>query len=109
MSFRLNVTNQARDDITRNAGWWAEHHSLDEALKWYDAIYEQLDELLLLPDSHGLAVENDAFPYEIREKLVGGKKRTYRAIFTIDGSEVRVLTVRRGLQRAVTPDDLQVP
>ncbi|QDS90833.1 hypothetical protein EC9_50510 [Rosistilla ulvae] len=105
MSFRLNVTNRARDDITRNASWWAENHSLDEALTWYDSVYDQLNELLAFPESHGLAAENDAFPYELREKLVGGKKRTYRAIFTIEGAEIRVLTIRRAAQRAITPDD----
>ena len=81
-------------------------HSLHEALKWYDSVYEQLNELLAFPESHGLAAENNSFPYELREKLVGGKKRTYRAIFTIAGSEVRVLTVRRAAQRAITPDDI---
>ena len=74
MSFWLNVTNQARDDITRNAAWWAETHSLDEALKWYDSVYEQLNELLPFPESHALSPENDSFPYELREMLVGGKK-----------------------------------
>lgn len=106
MSFWLNVTNQSRDDITRNAGWWADNHSLDEALKWYDSVYDQLNELPPFPESHGLATENDSFPYELREKPVGGKKRTYRAIFTIVGTEVQVLTVRRAAQRAITPDDV---
>ncbi|MFC1758465.1 type II toxin-antitoxin system RelE/ParE family toxin [Planctomycetota bacterium] len=106
MSFWLIVTNQARDSITRNASWWAENHSLDEALKWYDSVYEQLNELLAFPESHGLAAENESFPYELREKLVGGKTRTYRAIFTIVDTEVRVLTVRRAAQRAITPDDV---
>jgi len=106
MSYWLNVTNQARDDITSNAAWWAETHSINEALKWYDSVYEQLNELLAFPESHGFAAENDSFPYELREKLVGGKKRTYRAIFTIAGSEVRVITVRRAAQRAITPDDI---
>ena len=105
MSFWLNVTNQARDDITRNAAWWAETHSLEEALKWYDSVYEQMNELLAFLESHSLAAENDSFPYAMREMLVGGKKRTYRAILTIAGSEVRVLTVRRAAQRAITPDD----
>ena len=105
MSSWLYVTNQARDEITRNAAWWAEKHSTDEALKWYDSVYQQLDELLPFPESHGLAVENDSFPYELREKLVGGKKRTYRAIFTIVGSEIRVLTRLRPKQvlNAETP------
>jgi plasmid stabilization system protein ParE len=102
----LNVTNQARDDITRNAAWWAERHSLEQALKWYDAVYEQLDTLLAFPESHSFAVENDAFQNEIREMLVGGKNRTYRAVFTIRESEVRVLTVRRASQGALAPDEL---
>lgn len=90
MTFWLNVTNQARDDITRNAAWWAENHSLNEALnealKWYDAVYGQLNELLAFPDSHSLASENAAFPFELKGKLVGGRKRTYRAVFTIVGA-----------------------
>lgn len=106
MTFSLNVTNQARDDITRNAAWWAENHSLDEALKWYDSVYEQMNELLANPEGQGFAAENDSFPYDLREKLVGGKKRTYRAVFTVVGTEVRVLTVRRAAQRAITPDDI---
>lgn len=82
MSFWLNVTAKARDDITRNAAWWAEHHSLDVALRWYDEIYKQLDTLLTFPERHAVAPENDEFEYEIREKPVGvGSHPTYRAIF----------------------------
>ena len=106
MTYWLNVTNQARDDLARNANWWAENHSLEEALKWYDSVYEQLNELLLIPASHGFAAENDSFSYELREKLVGGKRRSYRAVFTIVETEVRILTVRRAEQRAINPDDL---
>lgn len=107
MTYRLNITTNARDDITRNAAWWAEHHSLDQALQWYDLVYEQLGELLEFPESYGLSVENGDFPYELREKLVGlGRRRTYRAIFTIAGSEIRVLAVRRAAQDTFTPDDL---
>ena len=106
MTFDLQITQQAQEDITRNAAWWAENHSLEEALAWYDAVYEQLDSLTQFPESHALAREDSLFDYEIRELLVGGKRRTYRAIFTVVKTEVRVLTVRRGAQRAVTPDDV---
>lgn len=107
MKFRLNITTRARDDITRNAAWWAEHHSLDEALHWYDTIYQQLDTLLELPESHGLSAENDDFRTELRDKLVGlGARKTYRAIFTIVGSEVRVLAVRSTFEDTFTQDDV---
>ncbi len=103
MSFRLKVTTTARDDITRNASWWAEHHSLEEALQWHDTVYEQLHEILTAPESYSLSAENDDFEYELRDKPVGlGCRKTYRAIFTIVDSEVRVLAVRRGAQGRFT-------
>lgn len=61
----------------------------------------------IVPREPTLAGENDAFPYELRELLVGGKRRTYRAIFTVVDTEVRVLTVRRGAERDLVPGDLQ--
>lgn len=107
MNYRLNVTATARDDITRNAAWWAEHHSLDQALRWYDAIYEQLEMLLSFPESYAFSAENDGFRYELREKLIGvAHRKTYRAIFTIVEMEVRVLAVRRCSQDTFWPDDV---
>jgi plasmid stabilization system protein ParE len=107
MKFWLNITARARDDITRNAGWWAENHSLDEALRWYDTIYEQLDTILEFPESHALSAENDEFPHELRDKLVGiGARKTYRAIFTMVDSEIRVLAVRRTSQDAFMQGDI---
>lgn len=107
MTHRLIVTASARDDITRNAAWWAEHHSIEQALRWYDTIYEQLESLLTFPESYAFSSENDAFSYELREKLVGlGRHKTYRAIFTIAGEEVRVLAVRRASQDTFSPDEL---
>jgi len=105
MTFWLHVTAKARDDITRNAEWWARNYSVEEALRWYDQVYKQLDTVLQFPEGHSVAAEDAAFSYEIRGKLVGGRKRTYRAIFTVIGSEVRVLTVRRGTERALTSDE----
>ena len=71
MTFRVTITPQARGDIDRNSDWWAVHHSVDQALKWSDAIYDQIESLAEFPESHALSVENDDFPYEIRDKLVG--------------------------------------
>lgn len=108
MKFSLRVTDQARDDITRNAAWWAEHYSLDQALHWYDRVYEQLDTILEFPESHALAAENDKFPYEIRDKLVGlGSRPGYRAVFTVKGNEVVVLRLRAAEQDQLTPVEVE--
>jgi plasmid stabilization system protein ParE len=107
MSFKVAIQETAHQDIERNALWWADNQSVDEAIKWKAAIYQQLAELETMPTRHPVAVENPAFPFDIREKLVGlGRRPSYRAVFTIFENEVHVLTVRRGAQDAITSDDL---
>lgn len=87
--------------------WWAQHHSHDQAIKWRDAIYEQLESLCAMPESHSLAAQNPDVAYELREKLVGlGKRPSYRAIFTIDEPTVYVLAVHRATQDVVQSDEL---
>lgn len=98
---------QARGDIDRNADWWAKHHSVEQALRWSDAIYDQLEALRDSPKSYSLAGENDEFPYEIRQKLVGlGSRLGYRAVFTIKHEEVFVLTVQAAEQDRLTTHDV---
>jgi plasmid stabilization system protein ParE len=107
MSFTVTIKETAHRDIERNALWWAENHSVDEAIAWKSAIYQQIRELQQMPTRHALAAENPKFPFDIHEKLVGlGRRPGYRAIFTIVGSEIHVLTVRDGAQDVLTADDL---
>ncbi len=101
------VHPQARDAIARNADWWAEHHSVDQALTWVNSVEQQLQELAEFPERFGLAAENELFPYEIRQVLVGlGNRRSYRALYTIDENVVHVLTVLRASQGEIQSDDL---
>ena len=110
MTFRVAILPQARCDIDRNVEWWAEHHSVQQALRWSEAVYDQLETLATGPESHGLSAENGEFPYEIREKLVGlGSRPGYRAVFTIKDDTVYVLTIRRGAQDFLRPVDVKPP
>ena len=94
MSFQLAITDEAHGDISRNASWWAAHHSYEQASRWKDAVYEQLETLRTFPERHPLAPENPEFPFDIREKPVGlGSRPSYRAVFTIQENLVLVLTV----------------
>jgi plasmid stabilization system protein ParE len=107
MSWRIVVLPQALDDIRRNSNWWATHHSLQQAIRWVDAVEEQLAALAFLPESYPVASESSRFPYEIREKLLGlGARPAHRAIFTIKGQAVYVLTVRHSAQRDLQPEDI---
>lgn len=108
MKYTVSILPQARRDIDRNAEWWAEHHSVDEAIRWSDTVYDQIATLAEFPQSHGLSAEREEFPYEIRDKLVGlGSRRGYRAIFTIKGDTVYVLAVRRAAQDVMRPGEVE--
>lgn len=110
MRFRVVLLEQAKADIEANARWWAINHSSEQAARWFWAIHAQLKTLANFPESHALSAENEAFPYEIRDKLVGlGSRPGYRAIFTIRGDTVHVLAVRSGAQAALEPGDVESP
>lgn len=109
MTFQVRVYPQAEEDIERNAQWWADNHSVEQAVRWFYAVRKQLRSLRTFSESHGLSPENGDFPYEIRDKLVGlGSHPGYRAVFTIVDDTVHVLTVRSGAEDRLRADDITV-
>jgi|GEM_PF-6044784 len=58
MTFQVVLLNQAETDIETNARWWALHHSVEQAVRWFDTVHQQLKSLEQFPESHGLAAEN---------------------------------------------------
>ena len=106
MSFTVRYTEQAEADLYRNADWWALNHSLEQALEWESTIRRQIQSLTDMPERHALAPENENFTFDIREKPIGlGGRSSYRAIYTIVASDVRVLAIRRASQGAFTPNE----
>lgn len=103
--FHVTIHRQAKDDIARNAKWWAEHHSVNQALLWIDMVERQIDSLSEFPERFGFAVENGIFAYEIRQLLVGSRQR-YRVIYSIQNDTVHVLTVQRAEQDQIVKRDL---
>jgi len=43
VNFRLIILPQAKEDLRRNAEWWAHDHSPEQAARWLDAIQSQLE------------------------------------------------------------------
>jgi plasmid stabilization system protein ParE len=109
MKHVVKILPRAEADIERNAQWWADHHSVDQAVKWFFAVRSQILSLDEFPESHSLSYENDEFPYEIREKLVGlGSRPSYRAVFTIRDGTVFVVALLAAEQDRLQPDDVQL-
>jgi len=84
MSFTVFYYDEAKEDIFRNADWWARNHSVAQAKIWLNAIYDQIDSLADMPERCQFAIENDRFEIDIRQLLVGqGPRKRYRTIFTV--------------------------
>ncbi len=109
MKHAVIVYDKAMDDIVRNARWWAENHSQDQALNWYDAILKKVHSLEELPESCSLAPENDLFEHEIRQAFFGlGSRPGYRIIFTVQENKVHVLTIKAAEERWLESGDLDL-
>jgi plasmid stabilization system protein ParE len=107
MTFTVFVAPRAEQDLRRNAEWWAANHSLEQARRWFENAYTQLDTLKVMPERCPLSAENGLVPFEIRDFLFGlGRKPSFRAIITIENENVYVLRVVRGAQDALNAGDL---
>jgi len=111
MTHVVIVSEQAMNDIVRNASWWADHHSPEQALIWYEAILADIYELKNMPASNPIARESDAFDFELRERLFGlGSRPGYRVLFTIgkenSSDAVHVLTIKAAQEDDLHPDEL---
>ena len=107
MSLRVVITEQAEHEMQAAFNWWAEHRSKRQADRWYTGMARAIADLSENPERHSQSSERDRFPYEIRDLLFGlGRRPTHRAVFTIRGEEVVVLTVRHVAQQPISPDDI---
>jgi plasmid stabilization system protein ParE len=90
---------QARDYIRRSSPQTAD--------RWYRSFLEALLRLEENPESCSHAPEDREFPFELRQFFFRTKSRlANRALFTIVGSEVRVLAIRRPGQPLITARDI---
>jgi plasmid stabilization system protein ParE len=104
---KLVITERAHDDIERNAVWWALNHSVAQAVSWQATVYQQLEDMVLMPESIPLAPETERIGEPLRQRTVGLGRGGYGAVFRITDDGVQVLTIRRGAQADLEPQDLK--
>jgi plasmid stabilization system protein ParE len=90
----------AEDELTE-IGQWIARRSPARAEAWLNGARAAIETLSSLPRRCPLAPEDDDFDVEIRQLLY----REFRILFTIEGDVVRVLHVRHGARRSLTPDE----
>lgn len=107
MVFEVIVTSRAQRDLNE-ARTYIARYAPETAEKWYIEFLRALCELENHPETHPIAAESKDLPFELRQFLHRTRSgRVNRALFTIVGSQVRVLAVRRPGQRAMKPEDLR--
>jgi plasmid stabilization system protein ParE len=98
-TFEVLISRRALEDIYRNMQWWAEHHSVLQAIEFEETVVRQIATLAEMPERFGFAYENNSFEFELRQMPVGlGNRPSFRAIYTVRNCEVVVLAVRRGAE-----------
>lgn len=108
MSYYLQITDEAADQLFAAARWYAEtSQSLDIAVIWYDGFLDELDRLVEDPLRGTLAPENHLFDFELREIRYGsGRRHTHRALYRIVGQRIEILTIRHLAQQSLSPEGI---
>ncbi len=108
MMFEVRFTPKAVDSMAEEALWWADHHSVSQAIRWHEGFIAALNTLSELPERCPLAPENRRVSFQLYEFHYGsGSRPTHRALFRIEESTVVVLLIRRHSQEEIEADDLE--
>jgi plasmid stabilization system protein ParE len=104
MKFSVRISAYAEADL-RAATEWIARDSSEAAARWANGFQRLLRSLSSNPRRCGFANEHGSVPFEVRQILYG-RRRNYRAIFTIRDHEVVVLAIRHAAQQDLSPEYL---
>jgi len=106
MTHTIIYTHRAAAEIREAMEWWRDHRSPEEASRWINDIFPAINSLQDDPERFPLAPESDLHPAGLRQLLFGvGRSITHRVIFTIQGNEVWILTIRHTARRELQGED----
>ncbi len=105
MTHTVIVTQKAKDDL-RHYYCVAAERAPQTAVRWLNRFENALQSLSDNPARCALAPENDLVAPQIYQLLYGRRNARYRALFTIEGTRVVVLHVRRGAMDKAAESDL---
>ena len=100
--YNVDLSARAAADL-RTAYERIRERSPLNAQRWKDRLERKIASLEHFPERCGYAAENEYARVEIRQLLFGN----YRALFTIRGNTVHVLTIRHTARRDISPDEIE--
>lgn len=101
MRYNVELSGQAEADV-REIYRYIRKHGPASPDRWKAGLADKFASLEKLPESCGLAPENEHAEAIIRQKLYG----PFRVLFIIRNSTVYVLTVRHGARGFLDPSEL---
>lgn len=94
MSFQVNISPRAKAEFEDQL-LYLQQRSLKGADAWADAFLSTIAGLEDRPQIHGLAPESPDHSIDIYQVIFKTKRGyPYRLLYSIDGAEVKILTVR---------------
>jgi plasmid stabilization system protein ParE len=103
VTYRLRVTARAVADADESYAWIVEHASLDQAERWYQGLFKQMETLTKHPTRCPRVAESDKFPEELRQLLYGKRKNKHRIIFAVRDGDVVVLFIQHSARQELEP------
>jgi plasmid stabilization system protein ParE len=106
----VKLSTKAREQAHSNATWWAEHHSVVQAIRWASELEKVIHTLQTSADRFPVASEADEIGLPIRQLNFGiGSRPTHRVVFSIDERFVFVHGVYHASQRPLRREDFDSP
>ncbi len=100
MKFKVEYSARAERDLYAAYAYVAQDAPLN-ALRWLEGLEEAMASLSAFPERCPPAPESAALGFELRQQVHG----SYRVLFVIEGSSVKVLHIRHGRRDVVKPGD----
>ena len=95
------VGDAGREIEAAEAFEWIAERSPTAAVRWHAGLFTKIETLRRFPRGFPVAAESRAFDREIRQLVYG----SYRVLFEIDGSVVRILHIRHGARRRLGEEE----
>ena len=103
MKYRVLLTTRAKNDFDA-VYFWYRKQSPSVAERWYVGLRDSMRRLNQNPDRFPLAIEDETFPYKLREMLYGvGRKKTHRVLFVVRPNAVVIYAIRHVAQDRFVP------
>jgi plasmid stabilization system protein ParE len=106
MKYRVVIQPPARLEIDAAYVYLSER-SVAVAERWLSGLETAIRSLEKWPLRSGLAPESREFAEKIRHLIYGKRTGRYRVLYVVRGVTVRVLHVRHGVQKPLSPDELE--